>query len=176
MPSGVMNIISCNLCCLAVYLGYKRGLVLITATAIGVIGACLMSWLPHHNKAGLLVGIYLANAIIGSTPVAYQWVLTNTAGHTKRAFLTAMLTAGFSVGSLIGPLTFQAKDAPGYQPAKISLVVTWAVSGVLAVLLLGYYKIQNRGRKIESRDEDVAIQQAFAGLTDKENRSFRYVY
>lgn len=177
MPSGVVNIISCNICCAAVYLGLKRGLVVIIATAIGLVGACLMSWLPHSDKRALLASIYLANTIIGATPVAYQWLLTNTAGNTKRALVTAVLTIGFSIGSIIGPLTFQAKDAPQYQPAKISLVVTWAVSGVLSACLLFFYRFRNGKKSIgDSLETNVTIQHSFAGLTDHENQSFRYVY
>jgi len=182
MPSGAVNIASSLICGYVTrYYGF-RWLTVVVATILGVLGAALMSWLPKSNQAGLLVGIYLCNAIIGATPVCYQWIVSNTAGHTKRAFLTTAMQAAFAAGNIVGPETFEAKDAPGYQPAKVSLVCTWAVSGVIAVILYGYYVWENSRRdagmgSLKVEDDSMAEEEAYAGLTDRENRkNFRYNY
>jgi hypothetical protein len=63
--------------------------------------------------------------------------MCNTAGHTKRTYATAGVGAAFAIGNIIGPLTFRAQDAPGYKPAKETLISTWAVS--IAVAIAAYF-------------------------------------
>ena len=48
----------------------------------------------------------------------------------------------------------------------------------LAVTLFVYYKLTNRRRdkRAAPAEGEVAESRAFAGLTDKENPDFRYVY
>lgn len=181
MPSGVVNLASSLLCGFITRFYGFRWLVVIVATILGVIGAALMSWLPRSDHAGLLIGIYLCNAIIGATPVCYQWITSNTAGHTKRAFVTTAMNAAFAVGNIVGPQTFKAQDAPDYQPAKVSLVCTWAVSGVVAAILYVYYLWENKRRGEVAgealKEDEVTTAEAYAGLTDRENKkNFRYKY
>jgi H+/gluconate symporter-like permease len=136
-----------------------------------------MSFLPKHNKAGILIGIYLVNAIVAALPIIYQWTMANCAGHTKRAFASALVAGSFSVGNIIGPQTFQARDAPEYRPAKIAVLATQAAAGLLAFVLFCYYVFENRRRaKNIGEGEEVIDEAKFTGLTDRENRWFRYVY
>lgn len=137
-----------------------------------------MSFLPKSNTAGVLIGIYLVNAIVATLPILYQWTMANCAGHTKRAFASALVAGSFSVGNIIGPQTFQSRDAPEYRPAKIAVLATQAAAAVLSVLLFAYYMWQNR-RRDKTRglvDENMIDETKWAGLTDKQNPSFRYVY
>ncbi|KAJ5747294.1 uncharacterized protein N7511_008990 [Penicillium nucicola] len=150
----------------------------VLCTIPGIIGGGLLSFLPKTNKAGVLIGIYLVNAIVATLPILYQWTMANCAGHTKRAFASALVAGSFSVGNIIGPQTFQAHDAPEYRPAKISVLATQAAAAVLSVVLFLYYKWSNR-RKDETMgqvDETLIDETKWAGLTDKQNPSFRYVY
>ena len=120
----------------------------------------------------------MVNEITGVQPVDFQWIMCNTAGHTKRAFVSAALNAAFAVGNIIGPQTFKARDAPQYEPAKVALVCCWAVSVALALVLVVYYVLVNRSRNKKEGAENTEISEskAFAGLTDKQNLSFRYQY
>lgn len=104
--------------------------------------------------------------------------MANCAGHTKRAFASALVAGSFSVGNIIGPQTFQSHDAPEYHPAKIAVLATQAAAAVLSVVLFFYYKGQNRHRDQTKGgvDENMADETRWAGLTDKQNPSFRYVY
>ncbi|KAJ4344942.1 hypothetical protein N0V95_006097, partial [Ascochyta clinopodiicola] len=47
-------------------------------------------------------------------------------GATKRAFAAAVVSGSFSIGNLIGPQTFRARDAPAYRPAKLAVMGTQA--------------------------------------------------
>ncbi|KAB8067734.1 major facilitator superfamily domain-containing protein [Aspergillus leporis] len=176
-PSGIISIFFT----LAVGIGIRRTshrwAWLIFCTIPGIIGAALMSFLPKHNKAGILIGIYLVNAIVAALPIIYQWTMANCAGHTKRAFASALVAGSFSVGNIIGPQTFQARDAPEYRPAKIAVLATQAAAGLLAFVLFCYYVFENRRRaKNVGEGEEVIDEAKFTGLTDRENRWFRYVY
>lgn len=137
-----------------------------------------MSFLPKNNKAGVLIGIYLINAIVATLPILYQWTMANCAGHTKRAFASALVAGSFSIGNIIGPQTFQSRDKPEYRPAKISVLATQAGAAVVSVVLFLYYKYQNRRRdqKVGHVNEDMIDETKWAGLTDRQNPSFRYVY
>jgi hypothetical protein len=47
------------------------------------------------------------------------------------------------VANIIGPQTFQAKDAPNYFPAKLTLVASTAASVLIAMLLRVLYGYRN---------------------------------
>lgn len=137
-----------------------------------------MSFIPKSNKAGVLIGVYLVNAIVATLPILYQWTMANCAGHTKRAFASALIAGSFSVGNIIGPQTFQARDAPGYRPAKIIVLATQAAAAAVTVVLYLYYRWVNRRRDQKQGPVNEALidEIKWAGLTDKENTCFRYAY
>jgi hypothetical protein len=177
-PSGIVSIFFTLLVGFGIRTTSNRWAWNVLCTIPGIIGAAVLSFLPKTNKAGVLIGIYLVNAIVATLPILYQWTMANCAGHTKRAFASALVAGSFSVGNIIGPQTFQSRDAPEYKPAKIAVLATQAAAAVLSIVLFGYYKWQNRHRdQTESRiDDNTADENKWAGLTDKENPSFRYVY
>lgn len=113
-----------------------------------------MSFLPAHNRAGLLAGIYLANAITATLTIIYQWTASNVAGQTKRVAAMALIAGSFGVGNIIGPQTFQAKDAPQYVPAKIAILATQAGGALFAAVLFLYYFWANKrkGRAVTGLD------------------------
>jgi len=170
----------------AVITRYGNRWVVISVCAIGAaVGVGLLTWLPRTDKSGNLAGIYLAQLIVAPNPVLYAWLSVNIAGHSKRSFAFSVLNAAFAVGNIIGPQTFQAKDAPGYKPAKLALfVMLCAVVGDAVVLKL-YYRYENGkrdkevGRQIVDGECDVVgevdDEKAYAGLTDRKNRGFRYL-
>ena len=180
IPSGVVNIITTLAYAFYVRYGGSRWSVTLAGSLLALIGACLLSFIPHSNKSGLLAGLYLVNVMPGISNITFQWLTCNTAGHTKRAFATAWMNAAFAIANIIGPETFKAHDAPLYKPAKLTLVIMWSVGVVLAMTLAAYYAFANKARdKIAqaARDEDdnaVDEKQGFSGLTDVQNKTFRY--
>lgn len=124
----------------------------------------------------------MVNAITATLVVIFQWTASNVAGHTKRSASMALVAGSFSVGNIIGPQTFQAKDAPQYIPAKIIVLATQGGGALFALILFLYYIWANK-RKISDSgnvEEDVAAENDEDGkwenLTDKQNKLFRYVY
>ncbi|PNS16044.1 High-affinity nicotinic acid transporter [Sphaceloma murrayae] len=177
MPSGIVNMCSSLITGFGPRYFGNRWFFSVLVMSVGVMGASLMSFVSPSNRGGLLAGLYLANFFIGCTPLNFQWITGNTAGHTKRALITTAMNAAFAIGNIIGPETFKAKDAPMYKPAKVSLVATWSGSAACLLLLAVYYRWSNGHKSLATKENaDVDKDIAYAGMTDIENPHFRYSY
>ncbi|KAF2200572.1 hypothetical protein GQ43DRAFT_336612, partial [Delitschia confertaspora ATCC 74209] len=116
------------------------------------------------------------NSIVATLIVIYQWTVVNCAGQTKRAIASALVAGSFSVGNIIGPQTFQAKDAPLYVPAKVTVMATQGGAAVVTTLLFLYYFAANKRKDsrqvvVESDSEQNEIRK-WVNQMDKENKSF----
>ncbi|KFY12033.1 hypothetical protein V492_04134 [Pseudogymnoascus sp. VKM F-4246] len=182
MPSGVVSIAAALIVGFGVRHSENRWAWLVLCCIPGMIGGGLMSFMPASNRAALLVGIYLVNTITGTLTVIYQWTMSNISGHTKRSIAAALVAGSFSIGNIIGPQTFQARDSPEYHPAKIAVMATQGSGALVAIVLFQYYVWANK-----QKDKRQAINGGLASstgdekilwenLTDKENPNFRYVY
>lgn len=188
MPSGIVSIFFTLLVGFGIRRLSRRWAWIAMCSVPGIVGGGLMSFLPSGRTAGLLIGIYLVNAIVAPLPVLYHWTMANCAGQTKRALASAIVAGSFSVGNIIGPQTFQARDAPDYHPAKIAVLATQAAAAVVAFVLYLYYVWENKKRNAGSRTDaignsgdlvteaPVTEEEAWGGLTDKQNLHFRYLY
>ena len=58
-----------------------------------------------------------------------------------------MISAAFCIGSIIGPQTFRAKDAPKYIPAKIAVLGTQSAAIMVAITARLYYGWENSRRE-----------------------------
>lgn len=179
MPSGAVSIVAA----LAVGYGVRhsghRWAWLAACCVPGMIGGGLMSFLPKSHRGGLLAGTYLVNAITGTLTVIYQWTMANVAGQTKRAVAAALIAGSFSIGNIIGPQTFQARDAPAYIPAKIAVMATQAGGAVVSIVLFLYYVWANKqkAKKVAALPTaESSREEMWANRTDRENPNFRYVY
>ena len=131
------------------------------------------------SQAAQLAGIYLVNGITAALIIVYQWTASNVAGHTKRVISVALISASFSVGNIIGPKTFEAKDAPQYIPAKITVLATQSAGAFMAVVLFAYYIWANKRKEALPMHSVVDVhgeEALWEDQTDKENKIFRYVY
>ncbi|KAM3502184.1 hypothetical protein MY10362_005030 [Beauveria mimosiformis] len=177
-PSGAVSIFFILMIGYGVRRNSHRWMWILACILPAILGGALMSFLPKTNHAGLLAGVYLVNAVVAPMPMQYNWLLANVAGATKRAYAVAMISAAFSIGNIIGPQTFQAKDAPDYRPAKLALVFTQAGSALVTVALFGYYVWANKRRASRARqtEDQFLDKEVWARMTDKENPTFRYEY
>jgi MFS family permease len=177
MPSGVVSLAVTILSGVAVGKASNRWLWIAGLAIPGAIGGGLMSFLPKSNRAGLLVGIYLVNSIVSVLIIVYNWLSANIAGHTKRTVAMSLVSGSFSIGNIIGPQTFQARDAPNFYPAKIAVLATQASAALAAIVLRLYYGWQNSKREKRSEiPHSLPEDYKWLNLTDKENPNFRYVY
>jgi hypothetical protein len=87
---------------------------IIISVTSGNLGGGVLSFAPSSNRAALLAGIYLSNAITATLIILYQWTIANIAGHAKRVVASTLIAGSFSVGN-IRPQTFRAKNATGVR-------------------------------------------------------------
>jgi hypothetical protein len=180
-PSGLVTTVFIILSGWAIRRTGNRWFWIAISCVPGIIGGALMSFLPKENHVGTLIGIYLVNAIVSTLPNTFGWASANVAGHTKRPVTFALINACFSVGNIIGPQTFQAKDAPEYYPAKITVLATQAGGALFAVIMFGYYYWANQQKgaaaaAAQVEDSSSDSEERWLNLTDREHPSFRYVY
>ncbi|KAG2733943.1 hypothetical protein G9P44_003468 [Scheffersomyces stipitis] len=181
MPSGIVSIFSTLVSTYFVMKGFPRWIANTLLLIPAIIGGALMSFLPKSNQAGLLVGIYLINFIVAPLAIIYSWVGANFSGYTKKIGANLFIMFGFAIGNIVGPQSYQHKDAPDYYPAKICLLVTQALSIIITWVIAFIYYRRNKSRDEEQKDElplteDEELKLAWSNLTDFENRHFRYKY
>jgi len=144
--------------------------------SVALLGIILIVALPLHNDGGRLAGYYLTQAASTAFVCLLSLIATNVAGYTKKTTVAAMYLIGYCIGNIIGPQTFQAKDAPRYVPAEIVILVSWAVCLVDLAAIYAYCKWQNK-KKAELRAQPGYVKlenQEFLDLTDRENLEFVY--
>jgi MFS family permease len=185
MPSGLVSIASTLLCTFAILRGFPRWLSIVLLLCPVLLGAGLMSFAPTTNQPAKLAGIFLINTIVAPLALIYTLVGSNVAGYTKRVAANAIVQIGFSVANIIGPQTFQAKDAPAYLPAKITIFGVAGAAMVVAVALRLLYGSRNRVNEAARREQLESVGRAGDVLdcdevvgdrTDRGNRAFVYVY
>ena len=180
MPSGIISIVSTMLCTWAILKGFPRWLSIVLLLIPVMIGAALMSFTGKGNQPAKLAGIYLINAIVAPLALIYTWTGANTAGFTKKVAANGLVAAAFSIANIIGPQTFQAKDAPQYIPAKIVIFGVAGGAMVVSILLRVLYGVRNRtnavNRRAELNESPETVLAPQTDLTDRQNRSFVYVY
>ncbi|KAL4890556.1 major facilitator superfamily domain-containing protein [Aspergillus ambiguus] len=144
MPSGVVSIVSTMLSSYAISKGYSRWLAIDVLLIPTLLGSCMMSFLPKDNQAGLLVGIYMVNTTVAPLALIFAWTGANFKGYTMKVSGSTLVSAGFSIANIIGPQTFQARDAPAYIPAKITIVAVNAAAIVISTALRVMYGFRNK--------------------------------
>ncbi|CAI7588924.1 unnamed protein product [Penicillium pancosmium] len=143
MPSGIVSIVSTMASTYAIAKGFSRWLAIDILLIPTLLGSCLMSFLPTENKGGCLAGIYLVNTTVAPLGIIYAWTGANFKGYTMKVSGAAIVSAAFSIANIIGPQTFQSKDAPQYIPAKITLVAVNAAAIVVSTTLRMLYARRN---------------------------------
>ncbi|BEJ12246.1 hypothetical protein CspHIS471_0207060 [Cutaneotrichosporon sp. HIS471] len=149
-----------------------------------------------HQGIGLF-GYYLLSSVFGCNPLLIAWVMANTGGQTKKSALLGLYQCGAAAGNILGPMLFNAKDAPYYIPGLRGCMGIFAaqlvcVGATFAVLVL--FNRQRRKQRIaagkpefirdtsmENKFENYANdgvlgKNALDDLTDFKNDEFVYVY
>ncbi|KAF3762228.1 putative MFS allantoate transporter [Cryphonectria parasitica EP155] len=143
---------------------------------LAIIGMLLIACLDDNHSVGKLIGYYLTQASATPFVALLSLISTNVAGWTKKTTVAAMYLIGYCVGNIIGPQVFQAKDAPEYRPAEITIVVCWVLA-LLDILFIYFWCRRQNKKKAEARAQPGYVKlegQEFFDLTDKENPEFIY--
>ncbi|KAI5364306.1 putative major facilitator superfamily, MFS transporter superfamily [Septoria linicola] len=140
-----------------------------------IIGAILMATTDRYPA---LVGYWLS----GGIPIGWTTILglqaSNVAGSTKKVTVACIGTIAYTVGNIISPQTFQARDAPRYLPAKVSICILYFIITCDLVAMRWVFVRRNRLRDQKRAELGDAWKPAenheFQDLIDLQNEEFRY--
>ena len=140
-----------------------------------IVGAILMA---TTDRVPALIGYYSS----GGIPIGWTTILglqsSNVAGSTKKVTVACIGTVAYTVGNIISPQTFQARDAPRYLPAKISICIIYFLITVDLFVMRWVLERRNKKREQERAalgdDYKPEENHEFLDLTDLENKEFRY--
>ncbi|KAH8889437.1 MFS general substrate transporter [Thozetella sp. PMI_491] len=188
------------------WLAYRLRLkspVLVTLLLPVLAGAVMLYVLDRSYNPPLLAAYYMLAFLFGGNPIIMSWMTSNTGGTTKKSVVMSLYNAGASAGNIIGPLLFDASDAPRYLPGLSRVMaITCTLMAVIGLQVLNLWflnRLQERRReqngkprKIKDRSMDLRFvaeppvddevvtnalgENAFLDMTDRENDEFVYVY
>lgn len=127
-------------------------------------------------KVARLWMYYLTGSYNASFVLVLSLPTANIAGHSKRSVSNALLFLGYCVGNIAGPFFFKTGQAPKYS-LGIWMMFTCHLIQLLLLLVLRYSYMWDNARRDRLYGPQVIVtEDAYADLTDKENKNFRYVY
>jgi hypothetical protein len=201
IPFGAMQTIVIILSCWTAQKMKLKGLILVAFMIPVVVGNAMLYGLNRgpSNRPALLTAYYLLAFLFAGNPLLLSWVLGNTAGATKKSVTLALYQAGLSAGDLIGPLLFNADQAPEYHPAIAGVLGVFIAMIVFVLLQLALLVFLNRrqakkrvrnGKSAAINNQSMATKIATGGkvqdqllaelavqdMTNRENDEFVYVY
>ncbi|KAK0105208.1 hypothetical protein ONS95_004397 [Cadophora gregata] len=196
MPFGAVQLIIILIASYAAQKARLKAPVLVALVVPVVAGLAMLYAIPRSDTAGLLGGYYLLAFLFGSNPLIVSWIIGNTAGTTKKSIIMSLYNAGSSAGNIIGPLLFNAKDAPQYLPGLRAVLGIFVALAIIILLQLANLMFLNKmqAKKRVSNGKQAVIHDASmedhyvpvdttAGvgehafdLTDRKNDEFVYIY
>jgi len=151
------------------------------------------------NTGPLLLGYYFLAFIYGANTLNMAWIMANTGGSTKKSVVMSAYNAASGAGNIVGPLLFDAADAPSYHSGLRATMGVYAALICIVIMQVGvlYYLNQSHRKhrvangkpskiydhsmdqkyvSIDADNDGSIGNNAFADLTDKKNDEFIYVY
>ncbi|KAK3354033.1 putative MFS transporter [Lasiosphaeria hispida] len=193
MPFGAVQYLTILLVAWAAAKARSKSAPLLGLLVPVLVGLGLLYHLPRDagHTPSLLASYYLLAFIFGGNTLIVAWILANTAGQTKKAVMLGLYNAAASAGNIVGPLLFDARDAPRYLPGLRAtlgvfcgmVVVVGCQVGNLHWLNWAQARRRVRGGKTaEIRDVSMEDEWVDGGVgeledvTDRGNDEFVYVY
>ncbi|KGO77856.1 Major facilitator superfamily domain, general substrate transporter [Penicillium italicum] len=118
---------------------------------VAVVIPCVIGSAIIYSRAHIVLGVQLFGYFLLSTgsaamPLAMSLVQANYRGVTKKMTVTAMLFLAYCAGNISGPQFFLSKEAPSYNTAFRTIMICYALSVVLALVLRFYLQWINARR------------------------------
>lgn len=124
-----------------------------------------------HHPFQLIVD--LMSCFAGMFALTLLTAGTNTAGHTKKSTMGAMVVLGYCLGNIMAPLIFVAQQAPGYVGGFTGITICTIYAGIAAQVTR--LILMRRNKKKQEAFGDPSYHEAFTDLTDHKNHNFRYL-
>jgi ACS family allantoate permease-like MFS transporter len=184
MPTGILQTLASYICNGGVFLCAKhfptkqlRTAWVLFGIIVGMIAAIFLYALPLGNLQGRLAALYCSYFYLGPYIVSLGINTANTAGHTKKVTVNALIFIAYCVSNIIAPQFFKANQAPLYPLGMGAVLGSYVLAMITIVMYAGYCWRENRRRDRIDADKGgrVHADTDFRDLTDKQNIHFRYV-
>jgi ACS family allantoate permease-like MFS transporter len=144
---------------------------------VGMIAAVFLYALPLGNLQGRLAALYCSYFYLGPYIVSLGINTANTAGHTKKVTVNALIFIAYCVSNIIAPQFFKSNQAPLYPLGMGAVLGSYVLAMITIVMYAAYCWRENRRRDRIDADKGgrVHADTDFRDLTDKQNIHFRYV-
>lgn len=124
--------------------------ILVVPSLIGCILLYTEGTSGNFRQPVALVGYYLLAFNFGCNPLIVSWMVANTAGQTKKSVIMAIYNASAAAGNIIGPLLFNANDAPYYIPGIRGVLGIFAAQlacvGAQVLILIYLNRVRRKQR------------------------------
>ncbi|KAJ5860978.1 uncharacterized protein N7529_008288 [Penicillium soppii] len=135
-----------------------RGPIVAGNAVMGLLGLGLLGYLDH--AAPRYFGVFLATiAANANCPALVSWQSNNIRGQWKRAFTSATLIGGGSIGGIIGTTVFRAQDAPNYRPGLLCAMLANALIVVIVAAMT--WKFRRANKRVEAGGKPIEGQIGF---------------
>ncbi|KAJ5473248.1 hypothetical protein N7475_002814 [Penicillium sp. IBT 31633x] len=135
-----------------------RGPIVAANALMGLLGLGLLGFLK--DPAPRYFGVFLATAAANANcPALVSWQSNNIRGQWKRAFTSATLIGGGSIGGIIGTTVFRAQDAPDYQPGLLCTMLANAL--IVVVVSLMTFKFRRANKRVDAGGKPIEGQIGF---------------
>ncbi|KAL3459359.1 major facilitator superfamily domain-containing protein [Aspergillus heterothallicus] len=113
-----------------------RGPLILLTAPLGIAGTALLLFLPDSLPGAKYGALYLAApGIYAFLPLWITWAVNNAATPTVKAVAAGLVFSVGSLGGILAPWVYLARDAPGYHTGHAILfaflVASWGVCGGL---------------------------------------------
>ncbi|EJD55128.1 putative MFS transporter [Auricularia subglabra TFB-10046 SS5] len=207
MPFGALQVIIIACASYSAYRFSSKSIPMLAITVPTIAGLAILYSKGRgvEDRPANLAAYYLLAFLFAGNPLILAWLGANTAGSTKKAFLMTGFQVMLSVGNIVSPQMFLAKDAPFYYPALRGILGFFVGNAACVMLLVLWLAFLNRrhaksrvaegkpekikdlsmthrfGRATDAEaaepEEDQGLgEKAFLDLTDLQNNEFVFVY
>ncbi|RAO70591.1 uncharacterized protein BHQ10_006603 [Talaromyces amestolkiae] len=154
-------------------------------TIVALIGTVMIREIPAEQIWARFAGYCFIIVFSANFPLTMVMITSNTAGFTKKATTTAVVFVAYCAGNIVGPQIMFADEAPSYPSGFAGMLVCFACSAVITMILRLYLIWENKKRDALGEAPDVVEIDGFPvpasslnliDKTDWEIHQFRYVY
>jgi ACS family allantoate permease-like MFS transporter len=141
MPTGIMQTVASYVCNGGVFLIAKyfpakqlRTAYVMFGIIVGMISAVFLYVLPLNNYTGRLAALHCSYFYLGPCIVALginTANTANTAGHTKKVTVDALVFIAYCVSNIIAPQFFKASQAPMYPLGMSAVLASYVLSMII---------------------------------------------
>jgi len=185
MPTGIIQTISSYLCNGGVFLTTKylpkrqcRTAWVLFGIIVGLISSVFLYTLPLEDYHSRLGALYMSYFYLGPYIVSLGINTANTAGHTKKVTVNALIFIAYCTSNIIAPQFFKTSQAPLYPLGMAAILASYVLAMIIMILYATYCWWENKRRDaVDATSGEVRHADTdFKDLTDKQNIHFRYVW